>query len=151
METTNEKSLATITHLSALSQYIIPLGNYIFPILIWSTNKDKSKFIDYNGKQVLNFQLSILIYTLVFAAVSITAFLCFSVETINKIDFNQNNFEVIEVLNTQNITGLLIVGITAIVLLVIMKVTEFILLIYGATKAANNGHYKYPLTINFIK
>ena len=54
METTTEKNTATFTHLSSLTQYFIPFGNYIFPILIWSSQKGKSEFVDHNGKQVLN-------------------------------------------------------------------------------------------------
>ena len=55
MTTTNNKNIATVLHLSALTQYIIPFGNYIFPIVIWSSKKDESEFVDFSGKQVLNF------------------------------------------------------------------------------------------------
>ena len=44
--TTSEKNVATITHLSTLTQYFIPFGNYIFPILIWSSKKNESEFVD---------------------------------------------------------------------------------------------------------
>ena len=63
METKNEKTIAALTHLSALSQYFIPFGNFIFPIIIWSSKKDKSEFIDSNGKNVINFHLSLLLKT----------------------------------------------------------------------------------------
>jgi uncharacterized Tic20 family protein len=36
METTIEK-IPQHLHLSALTQYFIPFGNYIFPILFWSS------------------------------------------------------------------------------------------------------------------
>ena len=75
METTIEKNTATFTHLSALTQYFIPFGNYIFPILIWSSKKDKSEFVDHNGKQVLNFQLSLLLYSLVLIMIAVPIFL----------------------------------------------------------------------------
>ena len=71
METTSNKNLAAFTHLSTLTQYCIPFGNYIFPILIWSSNKSKSEFIDYNGKQVINFQLSMFLYSLILAVIAI--------------------------------------------------------------------------------
>jgi uncharacterized Tic20 family protein len=38
MKTTTEK-IATFTHLSALTQYFIPFGNFIFPILFWTSKK----------------------------------------------------------------------------------------------------------------
>jgi hypothetical protein len=151
METTNEKNLATFTHLSTLSQYCIPFGNYIFPILIWSTNKDKSEFVDYHGKQVLNFQLSLLLYSLVLAMISIPIFIItvFSNIPLNTIlndhDFMVNHFSV------ENITGMVIVALIALFIFVGLKVTEFFLIIYASVKASNGEKYRYPLTIPFIK
>jgi uncharacterized Tic20 family protein len=63
--TTNETNTAALLHLSSLTQYFIPFGNYIFPILIWSAKKKESAFIDASGKSVLNFQLSMFLYTLI--------------------------------------------------------------------------------------
>jgi uncharacterized protein len=151
METTNNKNLATFTHLSTLSQYCIPFGNYIFPLLIWSTNKDKSEFIDYNGKQALNFQLSIFLYSLVLAMIAIpiiliTIFSNVPLETvINDGDFMENH------LSVENITGIVIVAIIAILLFVGMKVAEFFLIIYASVKTSNGEKYEYPLTIPFLK
>ncbi|MEM8520606.1 DUF4870 domain-containing protein [Flavobacterium sp. PL12] len=39
MESTTDKNIAAFTHLSSLTQYFIPFGNYIFPILLWSSKK----------------------------------------------------------------------------------------------------------------
>ena len=151
METTNNKDLATFTHLSALSQYCIPFGNYIFPILIWSTNKDKSEFIDFNGKQVLNFQLSMFLYSLVLAMIAIPILL-FSI--FNKVPsealFDEGVF-MRNHLSIENITGIVIVAFIAILLFVGLKVAEFFLIIYASVKASNGEEFKYPLTIPFIK
>jgi len=151
METTNNKNLATFTHLSALSQFCIPFGNYIFPILIWSTNKDKSEFIDFNGKQVLNFQLSMFLYSLVLAMIAIPILLLTVFSSIpSEVFFNEdvvleNHF------STENITGIVIVAIVAILLFVTLKVAEFFLIIYASVKASNGEKFEYPLTIPFIK
>jgi len=151
METTNNKNLATLVHLSTLSQYCIPFGNYIFPILIWSTNKDKSEFIDFNGKQVLNFQLSIFLYTLLLALIAVPIFLgtIFSAIPLNAV-INEDNF-MINNLNIENISGIVIVAIIAILTFIGLKVAEFFLIIYASLKTANGQEYKYPLTIPFIK
>lgn len=50
METIANKNTSTIIQLSALTQYFIPLGNLIFPALLWSLKKNESEFVDYNGK-----------------------------------------------------------------------------------------------------
>jgi uncharacterized Tic20 family protein len=75
MKTTTEKNSATFTHLSALTQYFIPFGNFIFPILFWTSKKDESEFVDYSGKQILNFQLSLLLYTIGLALIAIPVFI----------------------------------------------------------------------------
>jgi uncharacterized Tic20 family protein len=151
METTNNKNLATFIHLSTFSQYCIPFGNYIFPILIWSTNKDKSEFIDFNGKQVLNFQLSIFLYTLVLALIAIPIFIAtvFSSIPLNAV-INEHHF-MENHLNIQNISGIVIVAIIAVFMFISLKVAEFFLTIYASLKTSNGEHYKYPLTIPFIK
>jgi uncharacterized Tic20 family protein len=151
METTNNKNLATFIHLSTLSQYCIPFGNYIFPILIWSTNKDKSEFIDFNGKQVLNFQLSIFLYTLVLALIAVPIFI---VTVFSSIPFNAifNDHHFLEThWNIENISGSVIVAIIAVFMFISLKVAEFFLIIYASLKTANGERYQYPLTIPFIK
>jgi uncharacterized Tic20 family protein len=151
METTNEKNWATITHLSSLSQYCIPFGNYIFPILIWSSKKDKSEFIDYHGKQVLNFQLSIFLYTLVLGLIAVPIILATIFSQIplraicNDEHFIINNFSL------ENISGIIIIAVVAVFLLLSLKIAEFFLIIYASLKTANGEKYKYPLTIPFLK
>ena len=151
METTNNKNLATFAHLSALSQYCIPFGNYIFPILIWSSNKDKSEFIDFNGKQILNFQLSMFLYSLILAMIAVPILITSIFSTIfSDIDFNEkmstsNHFSI------ENFTGIAIVAVVAILLFVSLKVAEFILVIYASLKTSNGEKFEYPLTISFIK
>jgi uncharacterized Tic20 family protein len=151
METTNEKNLATFTHLSTLSQYCIPFGNYIFPILIWSTNKDKSEFVDFNGKQVLNFQLSILLYSLILAVIAIPIFIItvFSNIPLNAI-INDHDF-VVNHLSIENISGIVIVAFIAIFIFISLKIAEFFLIIYASVKTSNGEKFQYPLTIPFIK
>lgn len=151
METTNQKNWGTFIHLSTLSQYCIPFGNYIFPILIWTSKKNESEFIDYNGKQVINFQLSMFLYTLILCLIAVPIILTtiFSTIPLNAI-INNHHFNV-ENLQLENLSGIIIVGILAIFLFVSLKVAEFFLIIYASLKTANGERYKYPLTIPFIK
>jgi len=53
--------------------------------------------------------------------------------------------------STENITGIVIVAIVAILLFVTLKVAEFFLIIYASVKASNGEKFEYPLTIPFIK
>jgi len=151
METTSEKNTATFTHLSTLSQYIIPFGNYIFPILIWTSYKDKSEFVNHHGKQTLNFQLSLLLYTLILALIAIPIFIILFFQNLPmEAVFNDEDF-IIRNFNFEGNIGLLTIGATAVVLFGLLKVVEFFLVIYASIKTSNGEYYKYPLTIPFIK
>ncbi|WP_331138001.1 DUF4870 domain-containing protein [Flavobacterium sp.] len=151
MEKTSEKNTAAFTHLSTLSQYIIPFGNYIFPLIIWTNYKDRSEFVDHHGKQTLNFQLSLLLYTLILALIAIPIFLTVFLQNIPvEAVFNDRDF-VIRNFNFQANIGMLSIGITAVVLFAVLKFVEFFLVIYASIKASNGELYKYPITIPFIK
>ncbi|MBP1224784.1 putative Tic20 family protein [Flavobacterium sp. 1355] len=151
METSSEKNTATFTHLSTLTQYFIPFGNYIFPILIWSSYKDKSEFANHHGKQALNFQLSLLLYTLILVLIAIPIFVIVFLQNIPmEAVFNDEDF-VIRNFNFDGNIGLLSIGATAVLLFGLLKIVEFFLVIYASIKASNGEYYKYPMTISFIK
>lgn len=151
METTNQKNLATFIHLTTLSQYCIPFGNYIFPILIWSTYKDKSELINHQGKQVINFQLSILLYSLVLAIVAIPIIIITIFSNVPLDTIVNDRVFMRDHLSVENLTGIVIVALIAVLLFIGLKVAEFFLIIYASLKASNGELYKYPLTIPFIK
>lgn len=151
MYTTSEKNLATLIHLSSLTQYCIPFGNYIFPIVIWSSKKEESEFIDYHGKQVLNFQLSILLYSLVLLAISIplTIYAVLKEIPVENYEYSKHFFKAH--LFHGNIPLLGIIGIITGVLFIIVKCIEILIIINAAVKAINGEHYRYPLSIPFFK
>nr|WP_315150443.1 DUF4870 domain-containing protein [uncultured Flavobacterium sp.] len=151
METSNERKIAALTHLSTFTQYIIPFGNYIFPIILWTSKKDESEFVDHNGKQVLNFQLSILIYSLVLAMIAIPVFLYTVLKNISFNDLMYNENIIFEHFDYGNSIGLLTVGALALFGVACIKVAEFFLIIYASVKASNGEEYNYPLTIPFLK
>jgi len=59
--TADEKQMAMFCHLSAFAGLIIPFGTIIGPLIIWLMKKDQSEYIDYHGKEVLNFQITMAI------------------------------------------------------------------------------------------
>lgn len=151
MKTNSNNNTATFIHLSSLSQYFIPFGNFIFPILIWSSKKNESEFIDYNGKQVINFQLSLFLYTLILGMIAIPIFLFTVFQNIpfNAV-INDHNY-IFSHLNIQNMTGTIIIALIAIFTFIGLKVAEFFLIIYASLKTSNGEKYNYPLTIPFMK
>ena len=63
---------------------------------------------------------------------------------------NEDDF-LIHHLSIENISGIVIVAIIAVIIFAGLKITEFFLIIYASLKASNGEKYKYPLTIPFIK
>ncbi|MFA9189472.1 DUF4870 domain-containing protein [Flavobacterium magnesitis] len=151
METKNEKTIAALTHLSVLSQYFIPFGNFIFPIVIWSSKKDKSEFIDTNGKHVINFQLSLLLYSIVLILIAVPTFITVVFSNMNWNELINDHDFFWEGINMADNIGLITLGIVSVLLVILLKIVEFFLIIIGTINASNGKEYKYPLTINFIK
>ena len=151
METTANRNTATLLQLSAFTQYFFPLGNFIFPTIIWSLRKNDSGFVDYNGKQALNFQLSLLLYSLILLAIAIPSILY---AIFNNIDFevtNNGGDWLVEQFTTGQVTGIITVAVVSAFLFFVLKAVEFFLIIYASIKNNNGENYNYPLTIKFIK
>ncbi|MBP6385589.1 MAG: DUF4870 domain-containing protein [Pseudarcicella sp.] len=60
-----------LLHLSQLASYVVPFFGIALPIIMWSANKDQSELVDKQGKNVLNWNISLLIY------VAVSSILCF--------------------------------------------------------------------------
>ena len=61
----DERMWGMFCHLSALAGFVIPFGNIIGPLVIYSLKKDEYTFVADQGKESLNFQISVLIYLLI--------------------------------------------------------------------------------------
>ena len=63
--TKDDRTWAMLCHLSGLAGYVIPFGNIFGPLIIWLIKRDQSWFVDDQGKEALNFQISWAIYMIV--------------------------------------------------------------------------------------
>ncbi|MFQ5605955.1 MAG: DUF4870 domain-containing protein [bacterium] len=64
-ENKEARTWAMFCHLSALSCWIgVPFGNIVGPLIIWLIKKDEMPFVDEQGKESLNFQISMTIYVI---------------------------------------------------------------------------------------
>ena len=109
-----------ICHLAGLAGLIpvVPvIGSIIGPLVVWQLKKDEFGFVDEQGKEAVNFQISILLYLLISAILWIPlSFIC--------------------------IGALIPVAIS---------IFDLIFMLIAAVKANDGEHYRYPLTIRFIK
>ncbi len=66
--TSDEHTWAMLCHLSALAAYVgIPFGNIVGPLIVWLVKREESAFVDDQGKEAVNFQISMFIYGVVAA------------------------------------------------------------------------------------
>ncbi|MEX2525104.1 MAG: DUF4870 domain-containing protein [Gammaproteobacteria bacterium] len=70
------RTWAMITHLVALAGFVLPFGNILGPLVIWSIKKDEHAFVNEQGKEAINFQLTMTIafivaFILVFVVIGI--------------------------------------------------------------------------------
>jgi hypothetical protein len=62
--TKDERTWAMLCHLSTLAGFVIPFGNIAGPLVIWSIKKDAFPLVEDQGKEALNFQISMTIYVI---------------------------------------------------------------------------------------
>ncbi len=56
--------LLVITHLSQLLDLVTLIGGFLVPFILWITNKNQISEMDEHGRSIINFRLSMIIYTL---------------------------------------------------------------------------------------
>ena len=60
-----EQKWLSLLHLSGLAGYLIPFGSVVGPLVMWLLRRDMSARVETEGKDALNFHLSMLLYYLV--------------------------------------------------------------------------------------
>jgi uncharacterized Tic20 family protein len=54
-----------LTHLSQLLTFITGFGGLIVPLVIWASQKENVYNMDQQGKNIVNFQLSMIVYSII--------------------------------------------------------------------------------------
>jgi uncharacterized protein len=66
----NVRMWMVLCHASAFAGFFVPAaGHIVGPLLVWLLKRDESPEIDDQGKESLNFQISMLIYTILLGVV----------------------------------------------------------------------------------
>ena len=63
--TAEDKQWGLFAHLSSLAGLIIPFGNILGPLIIWQVKKDSLPFAADQGKEALNFHITIAIAAII--------------------------------------------------------------------------------------
>ncbi|MBI9016251.1 MAG: DUF4870 domain-containing protein [Phycisphaerae bacterium] len=57
----DNRKWALFCHLIALPAMFVPFGNFAGPMFIWQLKREKSDYIDQQGRKAVNFQLTMLL------------------------------------------------------------------------------------------
>jgi hypothetical protein len=67
----DDRQWGMIAHLSVLAGLILPFGNLLGPLVVWLTKKDGSSFVADQGREALNFQITVSALILAIVVVAI--------------------------------------------------------------------------------
>ena len=137
----DETSHAAVIHVSGLLFLLgMPLGSVLGTLLTWLLWRNESSFVDTNGKEAVNFNLSIILYQFL---IVITGLVLFLSPVLSMFATDESDpFTII-----LSIPGLLLL-VSGLILLSLFRI---ILVLMATLKAGNGDIFRYPLTIHFIK
>lgn len=118
------------------------MGSIITPLIVWQTLKDRSTFLDENGKEAVNFNISFGLYIFILSASFFSFFFGSFLDIFNGVDIDFGGHH-----SYGGIFSFL--GIASLVSIV--SLIKIALIIIAAMKANKGEMYKYPFTIKFIK
>jgi len=147
--TKNDTQLAAAIHLSTFAKYLFPFGNFLLPIILWQSNSDK-KLIDQHGRQAVNFQLSILLYSIAIGVICIPFFVIFATDFVSLIEAIDNGMNSTKMSEIKNLTGYILLFAVAALLLTGLFFFELYAVITASMKASRGESYHYPFSINFF-
>ena len=144
MRRNDNNTNAFLIHISAFAGFLFPFGNIITPLIAWQTLKDRSSYLDEQGKEAVNFNISYSLYIFILT-ISVVPFFVGSFfrnfdnfDHFNHLDINFNSGNIFGFLGLASIAG-------------IVSLIKIALIIIAALKAKEGENYRYPFTIKFIK
>jgi uncharacterized protein len=130
------KTWAMWCHLSAFGGCVFPFGNVLGPLIIWLSKKDEIPEVNTNGKEALNFQITM-------SVLGIGLYIVFAILGV-----------LIAIISQGNEGAAVVAGILGIleVLVLLAEVAVWLIFVISAgVQTANGRTYRYPFSIRLIK
>ena len=131
-QSAEERTWGMLCHLAALAGFMgLFLGNIVGPLVVWLIKKDQYPFVNDQGKESLNFQISMILWaiaSLVVVGVGVFVTLLLIAPSVAPL--------------AMPLIWLLAFG---------FAILDLVLVIVASIAASNGKSYRYPLTIRFIK
>lgn len=123
----NARTWATVCHLSTLLMLVgVPLGNILGPLVIWLVKRREYEFVDDQGKEALNFQI-----TFTFCAIALFLLV---IPLIFGASYRYHPY-----------------GFPAMLVIMGLVILNVGLVIMAAIKSNDGILYRYPFTLRIIK
>ncbi|WP_019009033.1 DUF4870 domain-containing protein [Deinococcus aquatilis] len=142
-----ERTPAILIHLSPLAGLLLPsIGNLLGPLLAWLVYRDRSRALDGQGKEALNFQLSLWLYGVL---ITVLAFALFSLGLVGG--------AVGAVVGRPDAGAFAFFGAFAaffafyLPILLVLFLLPLVLMLVAVVRVSGGQAYRYPLTIRFLK
>jgi uncharacterized protein len=137
MNEKDEKTWGVLTHLAGIiGLFIIPgVGNVLAALGVWLFKRNESVFLDDQGKEALNFQITIAIVN---TALSIITFIQAGIWSMTTWIWSPGGFNFGHLFWLGGGLGL-------------VSLLNLVFSIIGAARANNGVAYRYPLSIRLVK
>jgi uncharacterized protein len=126
----DERSCAMLCHVAVLAAMVVPFGHIIGPLVAWLAKREQYPLVDDQGKEALNFQISMTIYTVLILVVFVVGLI-----------------EIISGQVEDTVPLTLLLSGAALVLLGIINV---VLIVIASVRSYRGERYRYPLSIRFV-
>jgi hypothetical protein len=146
--TETHKNVGAIMHGSTFLKYFFPLGNFFAPLLLWTLHKE-NPYLNHHGKQVINFQLSVFVYAICIALLSLPFVAMYASDFIGLVESLENASNV-HAYHVSNITSYVVLVMVFGFLFLGLFLLELYYVITGTIKASKGEPFSYPLCIQFI-
>jgi len=127
-----DRTWAVVAHLAALTGHLIPFGSLVGPLVIWLVKRDESAFVNEHGKEAVNFQLSAMVYGILYLTVAFAV-----------ISAGLHAGIVANLAALPSLYSVIAVGM-------LLWLIWTVCVIVGAVTAAGGKPFRYPLSIRFI-
>ena len=132
----NSNGWAAACHLASFAGVMIPFGNILGPLIVWATKKGTSSFVDEQGKESLNFQISWTVYEIVIWVVAGAVFIPTAL-------FEGDGMGGV---------GMAFAGLIPLIgLWGLMMLLKCILVIIASVNAAQGKSFSYPFIFRLVK
>lgn len=146
--TETQKQIGALMHGSTFLKYFFPLGNFFAPLVLWTIHKENT-FLDHHGKQAINFQLSVFVYALGIALLSLPFVAIYASDFVGLIE-TLDNARQVQSHEITNLTSYVVLIMVFAFLFLGLFLFELYYVITATIQASKGMYFKYPFCIQFI-